>query len=190
MKKFLFTLILITIVYSINSQPVPPVKVADCPHITEVPVIDGLANEPHWSPDQELTIFNLLFEGDWTGEADFDITFKMAWGWSYFYVLATIKDDVDHSWSGTSGNPWEFDNVELFFQLDTMTVPSDYTDNTNQLRFNRGSNGEPGWKSSTFRKDPDGNDYTQDIFMTYWENTSDGWIFEAAIPWINIMPDG
>jgi hypothetical protein len=168
------------------SQPVAPVKVVDCPAVTEVPVIDGLADEAHWSPDQTLTIFSLSNAADWTGEADFGITFKMAWSYGYFYTLVTMTDDVDHSWDGTNGNPWEFDNVEWFFQLDTQTAPTDYTDNTIQMRFNRGSNGDPGWVSCTYRNGV----VNTDEIPTYWENTADGWLVECAIPWTCMMPDG
>jgi hypothetical protein len=190
MKKQLLNLSLVAFAIMLYastalSQPVPPVRVADCPAITSVPVIDGLDDESWWSPEQDFTIFSLSAEGDWTGDADFKPTMKFAWGWSYFYTYVYMTDDVDHSWDGTNGNPWEFDNVEWFFQLDTVTAPTAYTDNTIQMRFNRGSNGEPGWQSSTFRDGQSGDNY-----ITYWENTADGWLVECAIPWTNIMPSG
>lgn len=168
------------------SQPVTPVRVADCPAITEVPVIDGLADEGFWSPDQDFTIFSLSNEADWTGDADFKPTMNFAWGWSYFYTYIYMTDDVDHSWDGTNGNAWEFDNVEWFFQLDTITAPTTYTDNTIQMRFNRGSNGDPGWVSCGYRNGV----VNTDEILTYWENTADGWLVECAIPWTTFMPDG
>lgn len=182
MKKCLLILILVVFTHLIHSQPIPPVKVADCPGITEVPVIDGLADEGFWSDDQTLTIFSLSSEADWNGDADFRPTMKFAWGWSYFYTYVYMTDEVDHSWDGTNGNAWEFDNVEWFFQLDTQTVPTTYTDNTIQMRFNRG---DAGFQSSTFRSG-----ITEEDFLWYSENTPDGWVVECAIPWTNIMPDG
>jgi len=105
-------------------------------------------------------------EGDWTGEADYHIIMKFAWGWSYFYTFIKVYDDVEHSWNGADGNPWEFDNVEWFFQLDTHTFPSTYTDNTIQMRFNRS---EAGFQSSTFRAG-----ITVEDFQWYSENTANG----------------
>lgn len=182
MIKCIHIYLIILVTVSIYSQPVPPVKVEVCPGITEIPVMDGLADEGFWSEDQTLSIFSLSNEADWTGETDYHITFKMAWGWSYFYTLVTITDDIEHTWNGTDGNPWEFDNVEWFFQLDTQTVPTTYTDNTIQIRFNRG---ETGFQASSFRSG-----ITTDDFQWFSENNADGWVLECAIPWSNIMPDG
>lgn len=181
MKKLIPSILSLLLTQLIYSQPVPPVRVADCPAITEVPVMDGLNDESFWSEEQDMTRFNEI-DGDWNGEADYYITFRMAWGWSFFYTIVTIVDDVEHSWNGTTGNPWEFDNIEWFFQLDTQTVPTAYTDNTIQVRFNRG---EAGFQSSSFRSG-----ITQEDFQWYSENTHDGWVLECAIPWTNVMPDG
>jgi hypothetical protein len=163
------------------ATPAAPVKTADVPAITSVPVIDGLASETFWSPDQELTRFSEA-ENDWDGDADLSATFKFAWGWSYFYVFVNITDEVEHNWNGADGNSYEFDNIELFFQLDTNTVTTAYSDNTIQMRFNRG---DAGWQSSTFRTDQ-----TVDNYISYWENTAGGWVLEAAVPWTNILPSG
>lgn len=187
MKKQLLNLSLIAAAIMLFTstaftQPEPPVKVEDCPAIDEVPVIDGLMDEGFWSPDQTFNIFSLSSEDDWTGEADFNVVLNFAWGWSYFYIFVTITDDVEHNWDGANGNSYEFDAIEAFFQLDTQTVPTGYTDNTIQHRFNRG---EAGWSSSTFRAD-----ITEEAYETYWENTAEGWLVEAAIPWTNVMPDG
>ena len=163
------------------SQPIPPVKVEECPAITEVSNIDGLKNESFWSPLQEMELY-IANDSDWNNEADFSSTFSFAWGWSYFYIFIEIIDELEHSWNGEDGNPWEFDCIDLFFQLDTQTYPSIYTDNTVQLRFNRGIGS---WKSSTLRTGISGED-----FLTWWENTDDGWLLECAVPWTAIMPSG
>jgi hypothetical protein len=107
---------------------------------------------------------------------------KFAWDYSNFYLYVNITDDVEHSWNGTIGNPWEFDCIELHFQLDTQTVPSAYTDNTVQLRLSRG---DAGFISSTMRSGLDAAD-----ILYYWENTADGWLAECAIPWVFMLPNG
>lgn len=184
MKNCLLTFFLLTITHFVYTQPIPPVRVEDCPSIVypRYPIIDGKDDEGWWSPEQGMTIFGLSSEAYWTGQADFNITFKMAWGWIHFYTYINIVDDVEHIWNGTDGNPRDFDNVEWYFQLDTQTVPNAYTDNTVQIRFNRG---ETGFKSSTFREG-----ISEKDFQWYSENTSDGWILECAIPWTNVMPNG
>ena len=182
MKKITSIFFMVMVAGFTHAQPVPPVKVADCPAIDQVPELDGKDDEGFWSPEQTLTIFNLSAAEDWTGETDYNITFKMAFGWLYFYTYVIIKDDVNHSWNGEDGNAYEFDNVEWFFQLDTQTVPTTYTDNTVQIRFNRG---KAGFQSSTFR-----NGISKEDFWWYSENTPEGWVLECAIPWTNVMPNG
>jgi hypothetical protein len=61
MKKCILSLILIAFSFSIYSQPIPPVKVEDCPDVTiiDIPTMDGNVNEVFWSADQSLTIFSL-----------------------------------------------------------------------------------------------------------------------------------
>jgi hypothetical protein len=126
----------------------------------------------------------LYVENDsaWDNEADFSSFFHFAWGWSYFYIFIEIFDELEHSWNGEDGNPWEFDCIDFFFQLDTQTFPPAYTDNTVQLRFNRGIGS---WKSSTLREG-----ISDEDFLTWWENSDEGWLLECAIPWTAIMPNG
>ncbi len=163
------------------AQPMPPVKVEDClPLYFES--FDGIDDDWRGPETQELNIFSQSGEADWEGESDFSIGMKFGWDVRYFYTFVEITDDIEHSWNGTDGSAWGFDNVEWYFQLDTQTVPSTYSDNTIQIRFNRG---EANFQSSTFREG-----ITQEDFEWYSANTEYGWVLECGIPWTNIMPDG
>jgi hypothetical protein len=163
------------------SQPIPPVRLAYCLAVTEAPIIDGLDKEPYWSPEQDMTRYS-EFDGNWDGPDDFTTSFKVAWDWSYFYAIVKITDDIENSWDGSDGYAYEFDNIDFYIQLDTCTVPGTYTDNTIQMSYNRGA---AGWQASKFRSGQ-----TADNFLTFSENTADGWVLECGIPWTNIMPDG
>jgi hypothetical protein len=178
------TLILIFAVFStcvylpgLYAQPIHPVRTMDVPNITETPVIDGLSNESHWSPAQELDIFNPT---GWTGPSDLTARFNAAWSYGHFYIFVIVTDDIEHNWNGTDGGAWEFDNIEIFFQLDTNTIETDYSDNTVQLRFSRG---ESGFSSEHGRAG-------ESEFIWCSVNTDDGWLLEAAIPWTSALPLG
>ncbi len=164
------------------SQPQAPVKVADLPAITDAINIDGLNDEASWSEAQESTIFSRSAEEDWEGPSDFTITFHFCWDYTYMYLFVNMVDDIEHVWDGTNGNNYEFDNIEPFWQLDTNTVTTAYNESTAQWRFNRG---EIQWGSTEGNMR---NDLTAEDIVTYWENTADGWLLEAAIPWMALMP--
>jgi hypothetical protein len=124
-----------------------------------------------------ITISLLKWPGD--GEEDFSCTFQFAWSYTHFFVFVEVTDDIEHSWNGTSSNSWEFDNIEFFFQLDTNTRNTTYSENTIQIRFNRGT---AGW-AFPGRAEP--SDY-----LTYWTNTEAGWLLEAGIPYTAALPEG
>ncbi len=160
-------------------QPVPPIKTENCPAVNGAINIDGIDDESSWSDVQEFTIFSLSDPADWTGSEDCSVEMKFAWDYEYFYTYIEITDDIEHNWNGTDGNWYAFDNINIYLQLDTMAVPSDYTDNTVWLFFNRG---DMGWTQH-------GRALVED-YISYWENTTNGWLLEAAIPWTCALPEG
>ena len=141
---------------------------------TPIPfTIDGLDNEAHWSAEQSTDVFNPT---GYSGSADFTFTFKIAWDENYLYLFGKITDDFNCSWDWGLTNPWTYDNIEVFFDLDTNGSGeiSAYDSNTYELRINRGI-------------DSIGNDFgrkcKRSAHKYFWENTSDGWLFEAALAW-------
>lgn len=179
MKQNLLSLILASCLFISGSMaaPVLPVRTMEIPTaICEVPVMDGVA-ESEYSDVQTTEIFN---SGGWDGEADFTAQFRVCYNPSYLYMLVQVTDDIDHSYDWGVGNPWEFDNIEVFLQLDTNTVTTSYNSTTIQLRVCRGLDSveTPGRAART--------DYRY-----YMEPAAaDGWIAELAIPWTAVLAEG
>jgi hypothetical protein len=155
-----------------------PVRTMTIPYAPISFTIDGIDNEAHWSAEQSTDVFNPT---GWTGNADYTLTFKVAWDENYLYVFGKILDDINNSWEWGLPNQWTYDNVDLFMDLDTAGQYEAYDSSTFQVRFNRGI-------------DSVGNDYGRDCQRSdhkySWKNTSDGWIFEAALAWKFVLGIG
>jgi hypothetical protein len=181
MKKRLLQLIfpalpVYIISYSLYAAPVQPVRTMIVPFAIPAPTIDGTGDDIY-SDVQTTNIFNSTgLEGD----ADFSASFMVCFDPDYLYLYAEITDDVDESYSWGVGNSWEFDNIELFLQLDTNTVTTSYGANTVQLRICRGLDSveTPGRAA---RSD----------YIYYMEaNAIGGWLCEVAIPWTAVLASG
>lgn len=151
-----------------------PIRTLTIPYAPIPFIIDGNDNEVFWSKEQSTDVFNPTgCSGD---DADFTFTFKIAWDENYLYLFGKILDDINNSWEWGFQNQWTFDNVEVFFDLDTngSGIDDAYDSNTYAIRINRGI-------------DSVGNDFgrmcKRSDHKYYWKNTSDGWIFEAALAW-------
>lgn len=162
-------------------EPVRTIEIpfADLDEIT----IDGVNDEAMWSGEQSTDAFNPT--GSTGADADFTFSFYVAFNPMYLYLYAVVLDDYDNSLTYTTdGNPWTYDNVEVFLSLDTTnstgTTSGGYGGDTNcvQLRINRGIDSiqTPGRA-------------TQEEYIHYWENTASGWICETAIPWTCVLSD-
>lgn len=173
----LLMLAFITTCFAALTQPVQPVRTMDIPFVYQSPDIDAQDDESGWSISQSTTIFNPTGHD---GDADFSGSFKVMWSYQYLYFFAVISDDIEHNYSWGVGNPWEFDNCEIFIDLDTNTIETAYRNNsTVQLRFCRGLDSvETPGRASRLE------------YEYYWENTASGWNFEAAIPWTCAMAEG
>ena len=163
---------------SVSAKPLPPVRTLEIDGVYwdwEIPAIDGVA-EDSYSEIQTTTIFNPT---EWDDENDFTATFRLTWDPSYLYVYVEIIDDVPHIYEWGNGNAYEFDNFEVFIQLDTNTVDTAYDENTAQLRICRGLDSveTPGRAA---RSD----------YLYYIESSDDGWIAEVAVPWTAALPEG
>jgi hypothetical protein len=181
MKKHLLNPIFAALVvflfsYSVFAAPVQPVRTMTFPDAIPAPTIDGTADAVY-SDVQSTNVFNPTgLEGD----ADFSASFQVCWDPTYLYLYTEITDDVDESYSWGVGNPWEFDNIELFLQLDTNTVTTSYGPTTVQLRICRGLDSveTPGRAA---RSD----------YIYYMEGAAaGGWLCEVAIPWTAVLATG
>ena len=162
-----------------NSSPfVTPVRTMDIPATTEFMLIDGFDREDCWSEKQEVVLFERT---GWEDESDLSGYFRTSWDLEYLYFYANISDDYDHSYV-LSGNSWEFDCIEFYIDLDTIHEYSSYDVNTIQLRFNRGLD------SLLFTGRAESSDPV--MYHTHNKPGGDGWIVEAAIPWVCALPAG
>jgi hypothetical protein len=148
------------------------------PLANDVVTIDGAADEAFWSTLQTTDAFNKTGCTDYPS-ADFTFAYKVCYDAEYLYLYGVTTDDIDNSTPDNGAtNPWTFDNSEPFFDLDTNNsgVVTAYDSNTIQLRVNRGMD-----SVQTFGR------ATRPDYKLYWENTSDGWVFEVAVPWKAVL---
>lgn len=183
MKKEFVLLIVILIMmvqFTLYPAPIEPVRTLDVMLAYPAPVIDGIADVCYGDlQDTELSWIPSLPNA--CNDDDFTAGFRLCWDPEFLYIFAQFTDDIEHnySWEYSSG-PWDFDNFELYLQLDTFTVYSGYTKNTVWLRFCRGLDSvqEPG---RAYRKD----------YCYYMESLpAEGWIAEIAIPWTAVYSEG
>jgi hypothetical protein len=182
MKKQLLKLsatVVLLALFSVNyAGHVLPIRTMVIPLANDVVTIDGAADEAFWSASQTTDAFNKTGCPTYP-DADWTVAFKVCYDAEYLYLWSEIKDDIDNSTPDNGAtNPWTFDNVEPFFDLDTNNsgVVTAYDSNTVQLRVNRGMD-----SVQTFGR------ATRADYKLYWENTSDGWLFEVAIPWKAVL---
>ncbi|MBN1950231.1 MAG: T9SS type A sorting domain-containing protein [Bacteroidales bacterium] len=180
MKKCFYMIVLITISISIYAVPyVSPVRYMEILPCNEVMNMDGNDVEGSWGQAIDFTLFN---SAGWSGVADFSGYFRLCWDEDYLYFFADITDDYNHSFDISYADEWMFDNIEIYFDLDTINFNSTgYDDRTIQLRFNRGLD----YALQSGRAD------AADFLYHYKEHAAgDGWIVEAGIPWTCVMPAG
>jgi len=180
LPTFILIVLLLTNLVSTPGQHCPPVQTLNIPYSSNV--VDGTQSSGEWySPIQSTCAFNVT--GSTGDDADFTCSFQIACNEVYLYLFVVILDEFDNSVEyTTTPNAFEYDCVELFLDLDTAgsgTNP-DYDSNTIQLRFNRGltdSVQTPGRAA-------------QEEYELYVENTTSGWLMEAAIPWTCVLAEG
>ncbi|MGQ5390373.1 glycerophosphodiester phosphodiesterase family protein [Paenibacillus sp. M.A.Huq-84] len=143
------------------------------------PVIDGKLDESLWKIDQPLTAK--------VGQGTFkDSKFGLLWDNQYLYI--GVKADDDNLISGASGNWFEQDNINLFFDptqhqsgpfaKDDMQIGFVYQPNTTTPEFHFGAalNNHSG-------KD-------EKKILRAISKTATGWASEIAVPWdmLNFNP--
>lgn len=183
MKQILLFLFVLTNICLSWSQPKSPIRTMDIPPVTEIMTIDGVDDEGSWSDPSECNLAGYVLNGPmtaWDGPEDHACTIRVAWNQLYLYLFVKITDDIKHNWNGTDGNNWEFDNINVLVQLDTNTMITSYDSTTGVFRYCRGNYD---WLLLEDRSD------IEEI-TSYSTDTEDGWLVEAAIPWICALPEG
>jgi hypothetical protein len=155
-----------------------PVRTLVIPKATSAVDINDLDDETFYSASQTMNAFNIAGCADYPS-ADFTSSFKVCYDDVNIYIFGSCIDDIDHSYTG-SGNTYQFDNQEIFINLDTNECGvTAYDNQTQQLRVNRNIDTVAGGHSRS------GAPCT---LMT--ESTGTGWSYEVAIPWTLIMAYG
>jgi len=180
MKKQLLNLSFVAVALALyitaNAKPLDPVNtmVVNGTMDAVTMTMDGAASEACYGDVQETTDFNST--GRDNGDADYAAVFQVCYDLNYLYMYIEVTDDVAHMYDGVNGNSYEFDNCEVFLQLDTNTVVTSYDTVTIQLRINRGldSMETPGRAA-------------KEDYIYYQEESGSGWIQEVAIPWTCVM---
>ena len=128
---------------------------------------------------------HLFNDTGYDGETDFTCVFKLAWNMGYIVFWVDIVDDIAHE-AASGDNTWEFDNWEIFVDVDTAWTNSQWTNGADpdpvdirQMRVNRGELGV---------SDPGG--AAAEDWMYYQENGAAGWTVECAMPWTAVMASG
>ena len=202
MKKLLlttfFAALLLLNLNSVSAQYISPVYILPVPSITAPIVIDGDADASYtdWQVAKiakEAGAGVTPHDGDAT---DFNVRFKLTWDWTYLYLIADIVDDIEEDYVIGKTQPWTWDNVEIFIDLDTNSTTQAYsTTSTTQIRFCRGlldANGDDSLVESNSRgaggSDADSKTAQIKQFKFYEDahatiDNGTGWHFEVAIPW-------
>jgi hypothetical protein len=184
MKKQLLNLSLAAMFVAISgvimaAPMTAPVRSLEIQPTNATITLDGVADEEAYSATQSTTAFNVT--GSTGADPDFTTTFNVCYDYSALYLVVTTLDDYAcEAPYTTSTNQWTWDNVEIFLSIDTTGTVTAYDTMTTQLRINRGisdSAQSPGRAA-------------QEDWHIYQENTADGWILEAAIPWTAVLQTG
>ena len=148
------------------------------------PTIDGEMADDEWDDaieisGQRLDASQNLFEHVWGWEDCRD------WGWlkwddTNFYYYLRVWDDWYDITEEESGEDWEYDSVELFFDGDNSdTAPYDGFDDI-QIRFNLGQAGPEAIDAGYGQGDDWG--WVKETTEYVVVETERGWDVEAAIP--------
>ncbi|MFP4058922.1 MAG: PKD domain-containing protein [Bacteroidales bacterium] len=129
-------------------------------------IIDGVINETTWNNLNAYDI-NRHVGGNIDDEYDLSGTYKITWDEDNLYILIEAYDET--MFSDPELNPWESDNIELFFDWNNAKTPY-FEDDDYQMRIVWDLpelNCMPGNTNYAFTSNP----------------TNDGYICEMAIPW-------
>jgi hypothetical protein len=173
-----------------------PVRYMNIPFASGPVVLDGFGNEEYYSDEQLTYIFDPLVDAGSFGDADLTAVFKVCYDNTNLYVQANITDGVEDGVGNSSYDPWtsedpglswQYDNSEIFFDLDTNGVsPTAYDSTCVQLRLNRSRDSIMTASANTHELPLI--DSSRLFFQA--NDGTDAWFYEAAIPWTAVAPKG
>jgi hypothetical protein len=166
-------------------QFVKPIKTLVIPGAGTM-TIDGAATAAEKYCAAEATTVVDIPAGEVDNPADLSGSFQTCYDLKFLYVFASIKDDIAGNWDPKLGldASWNYDNAEIFFDLDTNgTSATAYDSTCVQLRLARGTdtiftggayNMHPSQRTDPLRAGK-GN--------SVMVSGTDNWKFECKIPW-------
>ncbi len=178
MKKSILFFLGFSTVSLVYAQHVEPTRSMLVPALKDKITIDGIADETSWSEESTITEVYNPISGK-ISPSDLSGYVKLCWDVNNLYVFVSVKDDTAYTINEGPYYSWEYDNVEVFLDLDTTIKGSYYSSDAAQYRFNRQSDQQI---CTTPRNG------TTLVFEEV-ENI-DGWQVEAQIPWLSFMPAG
>jgi hypothetical protein len=165
------------------ATPVQPYRCMEPPYAWPAPSdLDGVVDDVY-SAEQSTDWFYPDQQSGFGGPGDFTAVFRLCSDLDYLYMIAIITDDIEEDYDSAYSDPFMFDNVEFFLQLDTNTSYTAYNALTEQFRICRG-----------YGVESHGN-VDLNKWGYYMESSPTGWVVEVAIPWAaaadgGILPEG
>ncbi|MFQ3575581.1 MAG: glycosyl hydrolase family 8 [Cytophagales bacterium] len=144
-------------------------NILDINRTSTAPIIDGTM-DAIWNGVTPQNITKVILPSV-SSAADLSGSFRALWDNQFFYIIATITDDVKIN---DSQNVWEDDGVELFFDFGNKKLSS-YAATDVQYTFR--------WNDNTIHVNPSGRPTSGINFSMV--GTATGYVFEARIPWAN-----
>ena len=169
-KSFLLislVLVLALTVYALaQDAEIPPAG-------TPLPVIDGI-REDVWSASEEHDILKLDADNQPDSDADCSGIWWALWDSDYLYVFVDVKDEVLQNDSGES---WQDDSVEIYFDADN-DKPTSYVSTGDEYQYRAAWNTEV----PEFQEYHHGNRSVPGVEFILTE-TDDGYTVEVKFPW-------
>ncbi|MBN1115686.1 MAG: T9SS type A sorting domain-containing protein [Bacteroidales bacterium] len=141
-------------------------------------ILDGVDDECFWSEATDLGE-PVIETDDWTGEQDLSAYIKLCWDLDNLYFFAHVEDDINSAFDGSTEDWWLYDNVEIYFDLDTASNKGEYDYFSFQIRYNRGLD--------TLINTTGCNGKNLNNFVVAEGENS--WQIEAIIPWHGLISD-
>ncbi len=175
------------------AQLIEPIETMSVPAMTAGGItLDGLITEDAWS---DAVAVGELFNSpaDFGGATDLSASIHTCWSYEGFYVAFEIQDNEAHIWGALAGKDpsYLFDNVELFFNIDTAGVASDgsLAPDGVQIRICRGlpdTISQVGFGPTAAKADG----FDAVPFQIAIDDQGASWNIETLIPWGYIVPSG
>lgn len=154
------------------------------------PEIDGVFADSEWSDAMEFKLDNpsqVVNYEDYTGVDDLSTAGYLKWDSNRLYMAAAVKDDV-HNQANSDGNIWNGDGIQFAIDPQRMSATKATAWNEIGMALNNQSVVNT-YRWSAINGKTTGALPNMICSIVRDENTKTT-IYEASIPWTDILPDG